>query len=310
MHWIFLFIFSIVCFPCDYGKKLVQKRSLIADISTDSTKYGLTDKDLTFFRRKRSLTIEYPTEPLEDKVPTTYSVIKSKKKQCGLFLNSEEDITTYKVMMIEKEFGEIYSNYYVIPGAMDFERIKDPEIEEFHIQQRYANQIGYAVCSPGWIQKIWVNSGRIDDEEDTDVRINARQCGIASVLAELCLIDPKLNEATDLNKVFEMLKEADYEDIDARNTQLKSNCNHLMGLEMSAKPKIAAFGYFNAAIRAKYLSLVVQERYHETKDELSFNIYSTTIAKENYNAETGMIGECDENEECNGMDAYWYFCKK
>ena len=107
-----------------------------------------------------------------------------------------------------------------------------------------------------------------------------------------------------------MLKEADYEDIDARNTQLKSNCNHLMGLEMSAKPKIAAFGYLNAAIRAKYLSLVVQERYHETKDELSFNIYSTTIAKENYNAETGMIGECDENEECNGMDAYWYFCKK
>ena len=107
-----------------------------------------------------------------------------------------------------------------------------------------------------------------------------------------------------------MLKEADSEDIDARKTQLKSNCNHLMGLEMSAEPKIAAFGYFNAAIRAKYLSLVVQERYHETKDELSFNIYSTTTAKENYNTETGMIGECEENGECNGMDAYWYFCKK
>ena len=97
MHWIFLFIFSIVCFPCDYGKKLVQKISLIKDISTDSTRYGLTDNELTFFRRKRSLTIEYPTEPLEDKVPTTFTVIKSKKKQCGLFFNSEEDIITYKV---------------------------------------------------------------------------------------------------------------------------------------------------------------------------------------------------------------------
>ena len=86
---------------------MVQKRSLIADISTDSTKYGLTDNALTIFRRKHSLTIEYPTGPLEDKVPTTYSVIKSNKKQCGLFLNSEEDIKTYKVMMIEKEFGEI-----------------------------------------------------------------------------------------------------------------------------------------------------------------------------------------------------------
>ena len=114
----------------------------------------------------------------------------------------------------------------------------------------------------------------------------------------------------DSNKVFDMLKEADSDDIDARKTQLKSNCNHLVGLEMSSNPKIAALGYFNAAIRAKFLSLVVQERYHDTKDELSFNIYSTTTAKENYNTETGMIGECEENGECNGMDAYWYFCKK
>ena len=123
-------------------------------------------------------------------------------------------------------------------------------------------------------------------------------------------MNPKLNHVTDSNKVFQLLYEAAAEDVEARKTQLETNCNHLMGLEMSADPKIAAFGYFDAAIRANYLTLVVQERFHETKDEVSFNIYSTTVAKDNYNSETGVIGECEENEECNGVDAYWYFCKK
>ena len=107
MHLFFISILSVICFHCDDGKKLVQKRSLISDNSIDSTKYRLKENDLTVFRDKRSLTIEYPTGPLKDKVPTTYTVIKSRKQQCGLFLDSQEDFTTYKVMMIEKEFGEI-----------------------------------------------------------------------------------------------------------------------------------------------------------------------------------------------------------
>ena len=83
-----------------------------------------------------------------------------------------------------------------------------------------------------------------------------------------------------------------------------------MGLEMSANPADAAYGYFNAAIRANYLQMIIQERFHDTKDNLAYSIYSTLQAKEHYDAKTGTIGTCGDNEECNGVDAYWYFCKK
>ena len=38
----------------------------------------------------------------------------------------------------------------------------------------------------------------------------------------------------------------------------------------------------------------------DTKDNLSFNIYSTKKAKENYDPDTGSIGACEQNEKCNG----------
>ena len=136
---------------------------------------GITyDNNSSFLREKRSLGIEYPTKPLENNVPEAFEVTKSKRKGCGLFSGSTDTVTSYKVLKIDTEFGEEYTNFYVVPGSTGFTRTQDPEAEEFHIQKRYDEQIAFAVCQPGWIEKVWVNSGK--ENEDTDVRINARKC--------------------------------------------------------------------------------------------------------------------------------------
>jgi hypothetical protein len=241
-------------------------------------------------------------------VPEVFQVTKSKRKECGLFSGNTNTVTTYKVLKIENEFGEEYTNYYGVPGDTDFTRTQDPEAEEFHIQKRYEDQIAFAVCQPGWIEKVWVNSG--EEDEDTDVRINARKCGVASVLTELCLRDPKVNKLSESSKAFENLMEEEREDIEDKINIIKHDCKHFVGMEMSAKPIVAAIGYLNAAIRSEYFQMAVQERFHETKEVLSFNFYNTKIAKENFNPETGTIGPCEGKEECNGVDAYRYFCEK
>ena len=310
MHRILSMIAILIWYICYNGNSIVQPKILLESISPSSMINLAIQNNSAGFRYRRSLNDEYPNGPLENKIPSTFIVKKSKKEHCGLFTNKADEETSYKVMLIEKEFGDEYSNYYVVPGSVNFKRTTDPEVEEFHIQRRYADQIAYAVCSPGWLEKVWVNSGKDDDEEETDVRINARRCGIASVLMEFCLRDPKMNQIKDSNKVFEKLQEADVSDIEARESQLKENCDDLMGLEMSANPADAAYGYFNAAIRANYLQMIIQERFHDTKDNLAYSIYSTLQAKEHYDAKTGTIGTCGDNEECNGVDAYWYFCKK
>ena len=311
MCLILIMILCFISFHCEQGENIFQQKSVLIEnhIKRDSLLIFI-ENDSSLYRHKRSLRAEYPSGQLENKVPTSFFVEKSKKKHCGLFSKDSDTVTSYKVMKLESEFGEIYTNYYVVPGSVDFKRTQDPEVEEFHIQRRYSDQIAYAVCSPGWVEKVWVNSGKEEDEEDTDVRINARRCGIASVLSELCFRDPDIVQVVDSNKVFEKLKEAEVEDIEIKTRKLREKCNSLIGTEMSADPKDAAFGYFNAAIRANYLQMVVQERFHDTKDNLSFNIYSTKKAKENYDPDTGSIGACEQNEKCNGIGAYWYFCRK
>ena len=148
MHFIILMILVICCIDHDDGKNLDQLYSHLKGIFTRSMSNRFMTKDFTVFRSKRSLPIEYPNGPLENNVPSTFTVMKLKKKKCGLFENIPDEVTTYKVMMIEKEFGEIYTNFYVVPGSSDFLRSTDPEVEEYHIQRRYDNQIayGHSVC--------------------------------------------------------------------------------------------------------------------------------------------------------------------
>ena len=52
------------------------------------------------------------------------------------------------------------------------------------MQNQFENQIGFAMCSNGWIDKV-----RVKSEPDLD----ARNCGIGTVFTTLCMIDPELH---------------------------------------------------------------------------------------------------------------------
>ena len=52
---------------------------------------------------------------------------------------------------------------------------------------RYETQLGHITCDKGWIDFVRVNDGEEPGELD------ARNCGISSVLTALCMVDPELN---------------------------------------------------------------------------------------------------------------------
>ena len=195
--------------------------------------------------------------------------------------------------------------------------------------RQYNNQIGWAACQPGWISDVWVNDG-IDVNDVND----ARRCGIASVLSQLCLLDSKLNGRNNLRGrgnagITQLSNDAislGYADI------IKENCKQFVGLRMTAIPKSAAIAYFSAAIRESYQEMIVQLRgrgkgakseqggFHPPeqsgseipeKDKIQgFSKYDIRDAKRNYNPDDGTIGPCGSNNYvCQAYDALWFFCK-
>ena len=207
----------------------------------------------------------------------------------------------YRVQKLENEFNDGYSNFYVVPGP-SFERLGDPNDEAYNIAKRYKGQIGYAICTHGWIEEVWVNDGT--KGHGAYFPINARRCGIGSNLAQLCLMDPNINRIDNSNKALKKLPTKDILNL------VLQYCTRFFGLEMSAEPKDAAFGYFSAALREGYKKIAVEERYRDgvEADPTSIYIYDTKTALEKYDPKTGRIGKCHGNPVAHAFDGYWYFC--
>ena len=119
--------------------------------------------------------------------------------------------------------------------------------EKLSINVRFKASIGWisgenqviasAACSPGWINTV-------------DVEPFARGCGISTILAELCLIDPAVNELhpsaenSVSNRALSMI--INYP-VDAN--YVKYYCKAFMGMIMTSRPVSGAHGYFNLRIQ-------------------------------------------------------------
>ena len=90
---------------------------------------------------------------------------------------------------------------------------------------------------------MWINNGK-----ETNFRIDARRCGIASLLTRLCFMDPKLIGLGHSNRALREITSYGNVLQDVR-THFQ---NAFIGLQMSADPKDAAFGYFSAALRENF----------------------------------------------------------
>ena len=178
----------------------------------------------------------------------------------------------------------------------------------------YASINGQAIasgtCSPGRIRDISV----------ADHPINAKNCGISSVLTQLCLIDPELNylyHASRPNEALEFLGK-----YPEQHGLVQEYCKGLMGMLMTARPPKGAHGYFNAALRSGYRRMLVlaNNKFHyfwvQTAKE-RFDSGPETILPNLPGLQRPKIGLIDEaccNEGCEkcSCDAWgkeWIFCK-
>ena len=208
----------------------------------------------------------------------TFAVNKLKHPDCNLVSGFG---TTYRVMKMRARVhaGRSSLQFFAIHGTANFTKYQG--------LGAYIGQVAVANCRSGHIDLVNVG---------TTINQDARMCGIATVLTELCLLDPEIHERGERNAAYKMLQ---------RN-QLELNCIQMVSLQMIAKPLTGANAYFSAAINTGFNKLVVFPRFSGT-----YNIYDTEIAKQNYDGKTGFIEICCQNKDrCYASGADWIFCKE
>ena len=254
--------------------------------------------------------IFHPVDPMNVGDTEVFHILPEKMKitpninqKCNL------PLPTYTVKKIEDKNSESMI-FYAIPGSFPgLKKVSEEVSERFFVE----NEIAFIGCKLGWIVNIRVVK-------------SARYCGIATVLTELCMIDPELSVNNEKNKVFEELGMRSWnagfsdEAIDARK-HLKGHCTNLVGLQMTADPADGAFAYLSAATRMKYHYMVVEHassgiakkgkrrRGNSAAQEQcspTIEFYEVADAHRLYDGKTKRIG----NSEGSGYQAKWYFCKK
>ena len=174
-----------------------------------------------------------------------------------------------------------------------------------HVDEIYNYQMGYITCTPGWIDDVRVHS----------MPTNARDCGISTVLTELCLLEPEiyvLHQPPDNrpSKSIQYLLQQGYAH---ELFDIENSCNYLIGMWMKAEPMSGAFAYLGAANRMGYRRL-----YLETAAG-GFFYFWVKDALNSYDENTGkftLMGECccddcdTEHRKCDGFGGRWFFCRE
>ena len=213
----------------------------------------------------------------------TLQVEPLKKESCPL-----GEVTYY----IKKEIGaygpKMNDDFTWFFAALTNEFVKTGENQP--AMNHYKNQLGYAQCSKGYIEKVWVNGEGEGFEKFKDLKI-ARECGMGTVLTTLCMIDPDL---------YLMSPELISQQIDDSEIakQVTIGCSQFVGLFMRSRPLKGAHAYFSAAITNGYTKMLLQD------NEDKYEWKDTTQARNSYDTATGKIGESD------GDNIQWYFCKE
>ena len=254
-----------------------------------------------------SLPLHHPVGPMTAGLQGVqeFTITKLERPRCPL---SPSYVTTYKVL--KEELGSKRLLFSVIHGTSHFsqppkpkgKRPRKPRPRSRRVAfvdprlRRYIGQIAFADCNPGEVDKIEVAEKNKVQPRD------ARQCGIATVLTELCLLDPDIYEKGEKNRAYRLLRNHDVTTM---------SCGQAVSLQMGADPKSGAYAYFSAASRTGYNKLVVN---WPNSDYAQIAIYDTDHAKQAYNAETGIIEPCvicqNTDVPCEAYKAKWIFCKE
>ena len=292
--------------------KIYKRASQSTSPNTIHLNPNLDNNISPFITRNRALISEHPSTPMREGESRTFT-INSKyftkrpgREHCRLFPRA---FTVLKKKVHIKDFEADpldQTLFFAVSGRIDFQNITDG-----NNTHTYEHQVASIRCIPGFIEGLEVFEKSLEPEGMLSfppawpgVRRksqNSRGCGIGIVLTELCLIDPEFNNMDSKNKAkTQLLKNIDKDGYEL----LSKTCVKLVGLVMSATPVGAAHVYFSAADRMGYGKLGIAQ-------PTRLNIYETSVARKNFNAETGIIQACcEEKNECSAVWRTWYFCEE
>ena len=202
--------------------------------------------------------------------------------------------------------------FYAMTGNFyeDFRNGSKMELPGATRERKYEKQIAFIECYHGWIQELNVFDKNIGKEGPFE---DPRMCGIGTILAELCLIDPEINVQKEGNKAGEYISYYQGPEVDF----IPRYCRKLVGLRMTATPIAAGRVYFSAAIQMKYERVIIDSEYEFTIkapseydiDDYPIKFYEPEVAKANFIPDTGIIKPCGCNRKmCRTYPRRWFFC--
>ena len=193
----------------------------------------------------------------------------------------------------------LYSRFYAIAGDIADKEVDFVETHSADYRMKYQRQIAFIECRHGWINYLTTFEYRIGT---TGPIVNPQNCGIGTVLTELCLIDPDLSIRRQGNEARNLL--SGYSEFD----RIEKNCDKLMGLSMEVDNMPTAHTYFTAAINTGYMTMMIDDCEEESKNQNPLKIYATRVAKDNFDTTTGDILACCDNALCKAYEQVWFFC--
>ena len=154
--------------------------------------------------------------------------------------------------------------------------------DEESMKYRYKHQIGFISCTIGYIYKTSINSNVVDCRYE-----------ISSLLATLCMIDPELNEMSDVNYSFNKLEADDPMEF------LFKHCRKVVGVTMSKNKSKGGLSYLTAALASGFTTMLVKGDANP-----NFLILDVHVAKKEYNPSIGNIKNISPKWN------NWIFCKQ
>ena len=250
-----------------------------------SQNVNVLQNDLELVKASSRVVLEHPTSPMADGDIEIFQINKASHQNCQMEENMYHVKKTENRRMIQEKLS-INVRFKASIGWISGEK----------------QEIASAACSPGWINTV-------------DVEPFARGCGISTILTELCLLDPAVNELdpSDENSVSNRALSMiiDYP-VDADN--VKYYCKAFVGMIMVSKQASGPHGYFNAALRQGYKRMLILSRH-------KLHYLWVQDAKRLYQSEPspckGWIGNenegcphCDNGGAIEALNHEWFFCKE
>ena len=203
--------------------------------------------------------------------------VDPKKKDCKLNPDG--------VYYVKKEFVWGLTFFF---ASLDKEFKLNEEVTEItKIKDRYISQAGYTDCRPGYIDYTETYDG-------TRGTPDIRNCGVGTVFATLCMVDPELNMLPS-NRIDEEFKD------EFRTAKIiKKGCGKFLGLLMLSVDVGGPYKNFNAALKTGLNKFLIPNN----KDEYVW--MDTERAKSCYDPKTKTIGP----EKIAVFGKNWWFCEE